>query len=34
LAAPCTNTMLEPFRRVIEAAVPGQSPELSEDYQL
>ena len=27
LAAPCTNSMLEPFRRAIEAAVPGQSPE-------
>jgi hypothetical protein len=26
LAAPCTNTMLEPFRRAIEAAVPGPSP--------
>ena len=26
LAAPCTNSMLEPFRRAIEAAVPGPSP--------
>ena len=30
LAAPCTNSMLEPFRRVIEAAVPGPEPDPGE----
>ena len=32
LAAPCTNSMLEPFRRAIEAAVPGPEPDSDFRY--